>query len=49
MFNWDIHGLWPDFKNLSYPQFCCDDYKFDMNELKSIESDLEVNDFKILI
>ena len=42
MYSWDIHGLWPDFKNGSYPQFCCPDYKFDLKELDPILDDLKV-------
>uniref|UniRef100_A0A7I5ECN9 Ribonuclease T(2) n=1 Tax=Haemonchus contortus TaxID=6289 RepID=A0A7I5ECN9_HAECO len=38
---WSIHGLWPNFKNGSYPQFCDGSpRKFDSDLIKSIEGRL---------
>ncbi|VDL71853.1 unnamed protein product [Nippostrongylus brasiliensis] len=38
---WSIHGLWPNFKNGSYPQFCDGDpMKFDEDLIKPIEQRL---------
>lgn len=45
MYDWGIHGLWPDYRNGSYSSFCCDDYKFDLNEVKPILPQLQVSYF----
>ena len=45
MYDWNIHGLWPDYQNGSYPSFCCDEFKFDVNEVKSLIPQLQVSCF----
>lgn len=35
-----IHGIWPDYYNGSYPQFCNKSEKFDVNKLEPIKKDL---------
>lgn len=42
MFDWDIHGLWPDYRNGTFPSFCCQNYKFDIKQLNSIIPELKV-------
>lgn len=42
MYNWAIHGLWPDYRNGSFPQFCCEDYKFNLADVQPILPQLEV-------
>ncbi|CAJ0942126.1 unnamed protein product, partial [Mesorhabditis belari] len=37
---WTLHGLWPNFANGSYPQFCTRQ-KFDINEVASILQELK--------
>ncbi|KAK6020694.1 hypothetical protein OSTOST_13649, partial [Ostertagia ostertagi] len=38
---WSIHGLWPNFRNGSYPQFCDGSpRKFDSKLIESIEQTL---------
>lgn len=39
--NYTIHGLWIDYYNRSYPQFC-NNLPFNLNELKHLRNDLDV-------
>jgi len=39
--DWLIHGLWPNFWDGSWPQFCCKSDEFDVNKVKSLEPQLE--------
>lgn len=43
MYDWSIHGLWPDYNDGTYPEFCCQENKFDLEQLKPIQSELEVS------
>lgn len=41
--DWDIHGLWPSWKNKSQgPQFCCRSWGFSQTEITSLISELNV-------
>jgi ribonuclease T2 len=40
---WVIHGLWPNFWDGSWPQFCCKPDKFDVKKVKAIEPQLLAN------
>ena len=39
--NWVIHGLWPNYWNGSWPQYCCD-IAFDQSTLSSVSKLLEL-------
>lgn len=39
---WLIHGLWPNYSNGSWPQFCCPSTPFDVEEVEPIRPQLEV-------
>lgn len=45
--DWSIHGLWPNYSNGSYPQFCCNREQFDVKVLEPIREELEVNHHQI--
>lgn len=45
---WEIHGLWQDYKNGSYPQFCCNSSRFDLELIKPLVPKLNVSMEKIL-
>lgn len=32
-----IHGLWPNYNNGQWPQFCDPDYKFDEDQIADLE------------
>ena len=38
---WVIHGLWPTFNNNSWPQFCCFDRHFHIEQLEPIKTQME--------
>lgn len=40
---WLIHGLWPNFEDGTWPQFCCPTDPFDVSKVKSLESQLNAN------
>ncbi|XP_074596207.1 uncharacterized protein LOC141851362 [Brevipalpus obovatus] len=33
---WEIHGLWQDYKNGSYPSYCCNSSKFDLELIEPL-------------
>ncbi|RWS24249.1 Ribonuclease T2 domain containing protein-like protein [Leptotrombidium deliense] len=39
--NWVIHGLWPNYKNDSWPQFCCKKWHFNVDNISSIVPQME--------
>nr|BAA95359.1 S-like RNase [Volvox carteri f. nagariensis] len=41
-FHFTIHGLWPNYSNGSWPQFCTPEDKFDEDQLEDLMDDLEV-------
>lgn len=45
---WKIHGLWPNYDNGSWPQFCCDRDKFDVSQVESLRPRLEANWLNLL-
>lgn len=40
---WVIHGLWPNYWNGKWPQFCCKTDPFDASKVKPLEDKLEVS------
>ncbi|KAI1302369.1 Ribonuclease DdI [Halotydeus destructor] len=38
--SWLIHGLWPNYWDGSWPQFCCNTDPFNVDNVKSLENDL---------
>ena len=42
--SFQIHGLWPNYDNGTWPQFCCRKTPFDMDEISSLRDELEVFD-----
>lgn len=40
---WLIHGLWPNYNNNSWPEFCCDKDGFNISEVQSLVPKLEVS------
>ena len=43
---WLIHGLWPNYNNNSWPQYCCDSDKFDISKIQPLLPKLEVRSFR---
>lgn len=46
---WLIHGLWPNYANGSWPQFCCPSTPFEVGQVEPIRSRLEVGVTPFLI
>jgi hypothetical protein len=42
---WGIHGLWPNYNNGEYPQFCCDEWQFDDLQIADLQPQLHVRTF----
>lgn len=40
-FKFTIHGLWPNYQDGTYPQFCESDYRFQEEEINDILQDME--------
>lgn len=40
---WLIHGLWPNYNNDSWPEFCCDKDGFDVSKVQPLLPKLEVS------
>jgi len=40
--SWVIHGLWPNYWNGTWPQFCCNTDPFDVKQVASLETELNV-------